>query len=61
MTEEVTYREVDRVVLADVAERVRDELGHRLGVSVTASGAVRIAGCRATLVVTVTLDDWGRE
>lgn len=61
MGEEITYREIDRNILAGVAEKVRDELGHRLGVSIAASGAIKIAGCPASIIVTATQDDWGRE
>ena len=59
--DEITYRETDRVLLADLAERVRTLVDYRLEVSMTDNGGVGIAGCKGYLIGLVTQAEDGRE
>lgn len=59
--DEITYRETDRVLLADLAERVRSLVDYRLEVSMTDTGGIKVAGCKGYLIGLVTQAEDGRE
>lgn len=58
---EITFRESDREVLTDVTECIREHVDYRLEVVLTDNGAIRIDGCRASLVPLVTVREDGTE